>query len=106
MKITIEAVNRSKINVETGKESRGFRAGDLVFGFYPTGWTKGIIVGVDNKGIVWTVGGSDPDELKNFRARCWLSGKKNEFRLIKRPIDPDLTVEGLKKSLKEFIGQQ
>ena len=64
---------------------------------------KAIVVGVNySAGRVWTV-----SELnKEFKASYWTKPHVlNHTKLVKRPHSPDLTIEGLKRSLEDFINK-
>lgn len=102
-RIKIRTLSGGTEEIETEDCSEELKAGDLIKEPHPVNNNilKAIVVGIDkSNGSIWTV-----DETAfNFRAGCWIV--PGYIKLIRRPNNPDLTIEGLEKSLKEFINEK
>lgn len=106
MTIKIRTLNRSSIEIETEGRIGGRKVGDLIEEqcFSADKLVKAIVVGLEHKnGSIWTV---DERTVVDFKAGFWLGNHVSEkTKLIERPVNPDLTIEGLKRSLENFINK-
>ncbi len=108
MTIEVTSILRRTIKLETDCRIKGRKCGDLIkewqHGHENNRPAKAVVVGIDYEcgGRVWTVN----ENSKDFSASYWSKPHVlGHTKLIKRPHSPDLTIEGLKKSLKEFIDE-
>ena len=103
--IKIQARNGYFPVLQTNLENAGFKSGDLVEESFLGSTEKSIIVGIDfdidNNPQMWTgIKTCDSFILSGYYRKKDILG---HVKLIKRPKNPDLTIEGLERSLDKFI---
>ena len=113
--VKIKTEEGNYVEIDVNKEVSDLKAGDLIIESVHPEPRKAIVVGVNESknteepdkkfepGKIWTV---DVAHVKSFCAGHWKEySAKNRLELVRRPDKPDTTIEGLQRSLEEFVAE-